>query len=984
MRPTEARATLSPPPATTTTPPASAASGTTSTRPNEPPRAPAMASFSLPSSSSSSSAFSASASTSATAPSPSTGRSRGGDGASGNSGSSGPRLRPTGARGGVAGPAPGAKPAQLRSARAGGAGGFLGLGIGGGGSGKQLGGGNGGFGPDDSGDIIIPEFQEPSAYNAAMNSRYWETRPVRVLGRLVRIGVEFGGWAASCRALNLRLRDTAAQEAAAAEALKDVLVRLGPAFVKIGQALSSRPDVLPPAYIGALEALQDRIPPFPDAAAMAVLEAELGRPPSAVFASLSSSPVAAASLGQVYRGVLRPEVAGGQSGVEVAVKVQRPRVAQMIAQDVYILRILAGWLRTARRFNTDLPALVDEWASSLFRELDYRIEADNARRFKALFSHLPQVYVPHIYEQTTTAKILTMEWIDGERLRTAGTSAAERGATGAPSSTRTFSAPASAAALDARRLEDLALVEVGVRCSLEQMLEEGFYHADPHPGNLLRTPDGRLAYLDFGMMGQIDEKTRNALMTATLHLVNREYGRLAEDFVALGLLPPGTDRESVMPALTGVFSEALQGGVSNLSFGTLSSNLGVTMYKYSFRIPPYYTLLVRSLSVLEGIALAADPNYKVLGSAYPWIARRLLTDPSPDLRIALRRLLYSESTGRFRFDRLESLLRQAAKSATRLKRPAVAPPSAPASASAADGTTSSGPSMPQGGGALLLLLSTDGEFVRGILLDEVAKGIDGACRIAADAALDAVRSSVAALPAPAVPLLALLPGAPLAALGVLGVLAVTRGSSSSGSSSSGSSSSGSGSGSGLDADGALGGAPLSPVAVQAALTSALARLPSLANADDRAQVAGLLQLGNALADVAGLKVPAAVASATAAATGAAAADSSASTSSASTPPPQPPLPAPPSPDELVEAAQQAAAAVRWLAEEAAALPPDARGELLQLPLQLGSRLAGRFTARTLRSLVVATSGSSLPPDALERELMRREEAAADLVPPAAA
>ncbi|KAG2443941.1 hypothetical protein HXX76_002280 [Chlamydomonas incerta] len=923
-----------------------------------------MPGFSLPSPSPSAAASTPSAS--ASAPSTSTGRSRGGDGAS--SAGTAPPLRPLVPRRSSPGPAPGAKAAQPRSARAGsvgtgsagGAGGFLGLGIGGGS--KKAGGGNGGFGPDDSGDIIIPEFQEPSAYNAAMNSRYWETRPVRVLGRLVRIGVEFGGWAAACRARNLRLRDPVAQEAAAAESLKDVLVRLGPAFVKIGQALSSRPDVLPPAYIAALEALQDRIPPFPDVAAMAVLEAELGRPPSAVFASLSTSPVAAASLGQVYRGVLRPESAGGQSGVEVAVKVQRPRVAQMIAQDVYILRILAGWLRTARKFNTDLPALVDEWASSLFRELDYRIEADNARRFKALFSHLPQVYVPHIYEDYTTAKILTMEWIDGERLRTAGTSAAERAATGAPGSSGALAGPA----LDARRREDLALVEVGVRCSLEQMLEEGFYHADPHPGNLLRTPDGRLAYLDFGMMGQIDEKTRNALMTATLHLVNREYGRLAEDFVALGLLPPGTDRVSVLPALTGVFSEALQGGVSNLSFGTLSSNLGVTMYKYSFRIPPYYTLLVRSLSVLEGIALAADPNYKVLGSAYPWIARRLLTDPSDDLRIALRRLLYSETTGRFRFDRLESLLRQAAKSATRLKRPSIAPPSAPTAAG--DGTSNSGPSLPEGGGALLLLLSNDGEFVRGILLDEVAKGIDGAGRIAADAALGAVRNSVASLPAPALPLLALLPGAPLAALGVLGVLAVTRGGGGGGRG-----------GSLLDADGALGSAPLSPVAVQAALTSALARLPSLANADDRAQVAGLLQLGNALADVAGLKVPAAVASATAAATDAAASDSASPSDST---PQQPPLPAPPSPDEVVEAVQQAAAAVRWLAEEAAALPPDARGELLQLPLQLGSRLASRFTARTLRSLVVATSGSSLPPDALERELVRQEEA--ELVPPAAA
>ncbi|KAG2498458.1 hypothetical protein HYH03_003712 [Edaphochlamys debaryana] len=785
-----------------------------------------------------------------------------------------------------------------------------------------------GWGGDDLGDIEIPEFKEPSAYNAAMNNRYWETRPVRVLARLLRIGAEFGSWAAVSKARSLRLQDPEAGEALAAESLKDVLVRLGPAFVKIGQALSSRPDVMPPAYITALEALQDRIPPFPDKAAMDVLELELGVPPSTVFARLSTSPVAAASLGQVYRGVLRPEL----GGAEVAVKVQRPRVAQMIAQDVYILRIVAGWLRAARRLNTDLPALVDEWASSLFRELDYRIESDNARRFKELFSHLPQVYVPHIYDEFTTAKVLTMEWIEGERLRTAGASATEAqaraGAAGGGGAGAGPTAPAPVM-LDAQRLEDIALVEVGVRCSLEQMLEEGFYHADPHPGNLLRTPDGRLAYLDFGMMGSIDEKTRNALMTATLHLVNREYGRLAEDFVTLGLLPPGTDRTSVLPALTGVFSEALSGGVSNLSFGKLSGNLGATMYKYSFRIPPYYTLLVRSLSVLEGIALAADPNYKVLGSAYPWIARRLLTDPSDDLRVALLRLLYGDD-GRFRFDRLESLLRQAAKSANRLKRPATPSPSGPAptangngDGSAAVGTRSpagTSDSGSGGGGGLRLLLSHDGEFVRGILLDEVAKGIDGAWRIAADAALASVRRNIAALPAPAVPLLALLPGAPLA---VLALTLAARGAG----------------GGALLAGGAAAGAALNPSAVQQSLVSALARLPSLANADDRAQVAGLAQLGSALADVSGLKLP---------------------------PLPEPsdddgtgfslpgPLPLPAaSPDEMVEAAQQAAQAVQWLAQEAAELPPDARGELLQLPIQLGSRLASRLTARGLRAAVLA-------------------------------
>ncbi|GLC37172.1 hypothetical protein PLESTB_000987700 [Pleodorina starrii] len=814
-------------------------------------------------------------------------------------------------------------------------------------------------------DIDIPEFMEPSTYDAAMNSRYWETRPVRVVSRLLRIGVEFGGWLAATRARNLRIKDPAAQEAAAAESLKDVLVRLGPAFVKIGQALSSRPDVLPPPYIAALEALQDRIPPFPDQAAMAVLQSELGVPPSAVFSRLSPSPVAAASLGQVYRGVLRPEL----GGAEVAVKVQRPRVAQMIAQDVYILRILAGWLRRARRFNTDLPALVDEWASSLFRELNYRTEADNARRFKELFSHLPQVYVPYIYDEYTTAKILTMEWIEGERLRTAGTSAAERSAApsapsaapsargssvssgGGGSSSGGGGGSGSGSALrDPRRLEDLALVEVGVRCSLEQMLEEGFYHADPHPGNLLRTPDGRLAYLDFGMMGQIDERTRNALMTATLHLVNREYGRLAEDFVTLGLLPPGTDRETVLPALTGVFSEALKGGVSNLSFGQLSGNLGVTMYKYSFRIPPYYTLLVRSLSVLEGIALAADPNYKVLGSAYPWIARRLLTDPSPDLRTALRRLLYTEE-GQFRFDRLESLLRQAAKSANRLKRPQQQQQGAPPSAlSSVDGATAtsggsgtsstSGGGGGSGGGALLLLLSRDGEFVRGILLDEVAKGIDGAWRIAADATVSTVRQGVAGLPTPALPLLALLPGAPL-----LAMLAMRGGGDDSGGGSGG------------------GGA----MSVQQSLSAALSRLPALASADDRTQVAGLLQLGNALADVSGIKLPMQ--------------QQGSGDGDGGSAGPRPPA----SPAELYGAAAQASEALLWLAREAVELPDEARGELLLLPLQLGSRVASRVTARALRAVVLGgnSSGSGGGSSGLEEGRGSSTAAgSAELVPPA--
>ena len=304
--------------------------------------------------------------------------------------------------------------------------------------------------------------------------------------------------------------------------------------------------------------------------------------------------------------------------------------------------------------NSDLPALLDEWAASLFKELDYRQEAANGVKFKELYSHLEGVYVPAMVTDLTTSRVLVMEWVEGERLRTAYSAVGGGSSTSSASSSSGQFQPTPSGSED-----DIRLVEIGVKCSLEQLLEFGYYHADPHPGNLLKTKDGKLAYLDFGMMGEVDESIRQGLIRATLHLVNREYEALADDFVTLGMLPPDSDKAKIVPALTGVFAEALAGGVNNLSFGTLSSNLGVTMYKFNFQIPSYFTLLVRSLSVLEGIALSSDPNYKVLGSAYPWVARRLLTDTTPELRATLQSLLYKG--GKFNFKRMESLLTQAAR-----------------------------------------------------------------------------------------------------------------------------------------------------------------------------------------------------------------------------------------------------------------------------------------------------------------------------------
>uniref|UniRef100_A0A0A0K763 ABC1 atypical kinase-like domain-containing protein n=2 Tax=Cucumis sativus TaxID=3659 RepID=A0A0A0K763_CUCSA len=271
--------------------------------------------------------------------------------------------------------------------------------------------------------------------------------------------------------------------------------------------------------------------------------------------------------------------------------------------------------------------------------------------------------------------------------------------------------------------KDLYLVEVGVYCSFNQLLEYGFYHADPHPGNLLRTSDGKLAYLDFGMMGEFKQELRDGFIEACLHLVNRDFDALAKDFVTLGLLPPTADRQAVTQALTAVFQNAVSKGVRSISFGDLLGNLGTTMYKFKFRIPSYFSLVIRSLAVLEGIAVSFDPNYKVLGSTYPWIARKVLTGNSPKLKSSLISLLYKE--GVFRIDRLESLITESLRA--RMDKSVIK-----------DVENQSNRVVVKE--VLSFALSEKGSFLRDLLLQELAKGLDALGL----ATLDSINSMTAA------------------------------------------------------------------------------------------------------------------------------------------------------------------------------------------------------------------------------------------------
>ncbi len=463
------------------------------------------------------------------------------------------------------------------------------------------------------------------SYDPESISAYYSRRPFQVIFRFVAIFFPFIAFYLRLW-LDARLGRDVKNSRRRAIGLRKMLTALGPAYIKIGQALSTRPDLVPPIYLDELTRLQDQLPPFPNDIAYHFIEKELGAPAAEVFGELSPNPVAAASLGQVYKGRLK-------TGEAIAVKVQRPGLAKRITLDLFILRQLAKFAtHNISRIRSDLVAIMDEFGARIFEEMDYTHEGENAQRFAELYGHIEGIYVPYIYPNLTARRVLTMEWIEGTKL------------------TRIDE-------LDRLGIDATQLIEVGVQCSLRQLLEHGFFHADPHPGNLLAMRDGRLAYLDFGMMSEVKPYQRYGLIEAVVHMVNRDFEGLANDYVHLEFLTPDTDLSPIIPALAEVFSNALGASVAELNFKSITDEFSALMYEYPFRVPAYYALIIRSLVTLEGIAINVDPEFKVLSKAYPYIAKRLLTDPAPQLRSSLQDLLFKD--GNFRWNRLENLLRNA-------------------------------------------------------------------------------------------------------------------------------------------------------------------------------------------------------------------------------------------------------------------------------------------------------------------------------------
>eukprot|EP00594_Rhizosolenia_setigera_P003653 CAMPEP_0178951312 /NCGR_PEP_ID=MMETSP0789-20121207/7151_1 /TAXON_ID=3005 /ORGANISM="Rhizosolenia setigera, Strain CCMP 1694" /LENGTH=508 /DNA_ID=CAMNT_0020632161 /DNA_START=42 /DNA_END=1568 /DNA_ORIENTATION=+ len=443
----------------------------------------------------------------------------------------------------------------------------------------------------------------PREYDRDAIASYWMQRPISVVNRLSTIGYEIVPIIFNyvidfkifpdedTSAIELKYKDHA-------QTLRCALTRLGPAFIKFGQQLSIRPDLLPPTVLKELQKLCDAVEPIPDFIAFKTIEEELGKNVIAdQIEDMKLDLVAAASLGQVYQAKLK------SSNQLVAIKVQRPDMIQSVSLDLFLLNqyglfldTLFGFLTEQVPFHVDF---IDCFARGSYNELDYEKEAENQNYFRKEFEKRQfPVHIPEVIENMTSRRVITTEWIDGVKLA------------------------------DAEKSKIQELIPVGVELFLTQLLDFGHFHSDPHPGNLLVTNEGTLCLLDFGLCAEIDAVSRNAMTEAIVHLLNGDFDTLiSRDAKDLGFLPQDMDVKELKPILTKILTQGILESGSNLhsrkrKLMGISNELNEVFFQYEFSVPPFFALITRGLGLLEGIALSGDPDFDIFKASLPYASKR--------------------------------------------------------------------------------------------------------------------------------------------------------------------------------------------------------------------------------------------------------------------------------------------------------------------------------------------------------------------------
>lgn len=373
-----------------------------------------------------------------------------------------------------------------------------------------------------------------------------------------------------------------------AQWLVNRLINLGPTFIKIGQSLSTRADLIPLEYIEQLTQLQDRVPEFNSQEAIRVIETELGQTLDNLFESFTVSPLACASLGQVHRARLL-------SGEEVVIKVQRPNLEGLFNLDFEVLHRFTRWLNifpAVKKYN--LEAIYQEFFELLFQEIDYIHEGKNADRFRENFRNYPQVKVPLVYWQYTTRKVLTLEYVPGIKVDDRET-------------------------LLANGINVDGIIQLGICSYLKQLLQDGFFQSDPHPGNMAVSQKGELIFYDFGTMFEVKSVAKDQMIETFFAVLRKDTETVLKTLVYMGLIEPVIELQPVRNILQFILDEFRDKPVDVKAFEQISDQVYLMFKQQPFRLPPQMTFIIKSVTTLDGIARSLDPQYNLLAASQPFV-----------------------------------------------------------------------------------------------------------------------------------------------------------------------------------------------------------------------------------------------------------------------------------------------------------------------------------------------------------------------------
>ena len=370
--------------------------------------------------------------------------------------------------------------------------------------------------------------------------------------------------------------------------IRETFLDLGPTFIKVGQLFSTRADLFPSEYVEELSKLQDRVPAFSYEQVEAIVERDLGKNISQLFRSFDPVPLAAASLGQVHKATLH-------SGEEVVVKVQRPGLRKLFTIDLAILRGIAGYFQNHPDWGRgrDWIGIYEECCRILWEEIDYISEGQNADTFRRNFRAEDWVRVPRIYWRYTSPRVLTLEYLPGIKI-------------------------SQYEALEAAGIDRKSIAQLGARAYLHQLLNDGFFHADPHPGNIAVSPDGALIFYDFGMMGRVAAITRDKLMDTLFGIAQKDASRVVDSLIALGALAPTEDMGPVRRSIQYMLDNFMDKPFEEQSVSSISDDLYEIAYGQPFRFPATFTFVMRAFSTLEGVGKGLDPEFNFMEVAKPF------------------------------------------------------------------------------------------------------------------------------------------------------------------------------------------------------------------------------------------------------------------------------------------------------------------------------------------------------------------------------